>query len=56
MQPLTPSQVYSNANTSRQVLVFDAEAIFNAIGLSLKLEDLNIIDPWLMLNPKYVLM
>jgi len=52
MQPLTPLKVYStvyNANTSHQVLVFDAEAIFNAIGLSLKLEGLNITAPWLMM-------
>jgi len=45
MQPLTPLQLYSNANASRQVLVFDAEAIFNAVGLSSKPESLNITAP-----------
>lgn len=46
MRPLTPLQVYSNcqrlAPTGSRVLVFDVEAIFNAFGLSLKLEGLNI--------------
>jgi len=58
MQPLTPLQVYSNCQhlAPSRVLVFDVEAIFNAFGLSLKLEGLNITTPWLMLKPKYVLM
>ena len=46
---------YSRVNSPRQVLGFDAEAIFNAIGLSLRLEGPNIIVPWLMLT-KYALM
>lgn len=44
---------YSNANTSCQVLGFDAEAIFNAIILSLRLEGLNITALWLMLTKMY---
>jgi hypothetical protein len=56
MQPLTPLQSLQYANTSRHVLVFDAEAIFNAIGLSLKLEGLNITAWLMLLKPKYELM